>query len=206
MSVVNPDPPEYVYREYVRRYRQARAAWAENPTVREMAVLIGMDEREYCDRLLATMPPATWTSSSTTAVTDRGVWLPEKNICNVLSRKHDSFALALPAPLASEQYGQVTMPLASTGLTSDWNHMPKHTTKPILRSDGLLTATANQFLKYVVAVSTGEPASCLCTEQVYRRSAFYAIGRRIMATGHEADAVLQFLRRLKATVSLEVFR
>jgi hypothetical protein len=87
--------------------------------------------------------------------------------------------------------------------------MPKHTTESILPSGGLPARTSNQFSRYIETVSTGEPASCLCTEQVYQNSAFSARGRRINGYQLKADAVISavppFLRSPKGGGFLETF-
>ena len=45
----------------------------------------------------------------------------------------------------------------------------------LLRQSVLPETSKTQFLMYIVAVSTGEPVSCLRTEQVYHKSAFAAL-------------------------------
>src|SRR6266545_750405 len=78
-------------------------------------------------------------------------------------------------------------------------HMRKHTTKPILPGGGLPTRTTNQFSRYIVTVSAGEPAACLRTEQLYHKSVHSALqcsnrnGSRLRADAVRV-AVLSFLR------------
>lgn len=53
------------YQHLVSRYRTARAAWAESRELRAAARMIGMEEREYCDRYIAqNYGPLHWTSTS----------------------------------------------------------------------------------------------------------------------------------------------
>ena len=50
------------YADLVCRYRAGRDAWAASPAMREAALLLGIDERSYCD---AHMVNVCWTGSST---------------------------------------------------------------------------------------------------------------------------------------------
>jgi hypothetical protein len=78
-------------------------------------------------------------------------------IVTYCAAKAGSFALALLHPRgASEQYGQVTMPLPEQAPTAIEDHMRlAHTTESILPSGGLPAGTANQFSRYFVTGSTG---------------------------------------------------
>jgi hypothetical protein len=47
-----------------QQYATARQVWRDNRKVREIALVMGISERRYCDDYLALFPPLTWTSSS----------------------------------------------------------------------------------------------------------------------------------------------
>lgn len=52
--------------ELVARYRRARLVWAENKHIRAAARVLGMEEREYCDRFIQhNFGPLTWAGTST---------------------------------------------------------------------------------------------------------------------------------------------
>lgn len=47
------------------RYREARASWMSNPSVRRIAGELGLTERVYCDRYVRqNFAPLTWTDST----------------------------------------------------------------------------------------------------------------------------------------------
>lgn len=52
--------------ELVSRYRQPRRTWSGNRGVRQAAHLLGMNEREYCDRYVERLGPIYWTGTTTT--------------------------------------------------------------------------------------------------------------------------------------------
>jgi hypothetical protein len=47
-----------------QRYRTARQVWRDNTDVQSAAALIGMTEREYCDRYIELFGPLFWTGTS----------------------------------------------------------------------------------------------------------------------------------------------
>jgi hypothetical protein len=77
-----------VHPELVARYRIARIAWANNPGVRQAAVILGMDEREYCDRFVRLLGPITvsWAHAN------------GSGLSYVVSSEHAFEAAAIPGP------------------------------------------------------------------------------------------------------------
>lgn len=54
------------YAELVRRYRQARQTWRDNPGVQAVAIQMGMTEETYCNALIAEYDAILWTSTTDT--------------------------------------------------------------------------------------------------------------------------------------------
>lgn len=56
--------PHEVQGRLLQRYQAARRVWRDNSDVQSAAALIGMSEREYCDRYIALFGPFQWVGSS----------------------------------------------------------------------------------------------------------------------------------------------
>ena len=58
------------YATLVSHYREARDAWRDSIAIRESAGVLGMSEREYCDRYITRFGPIIWTSVGDTPTLD----------------------------------------------------------------------------------------------------------------------------------------